>query len=173
MIEQPTRSCGPCVECCRVIKVDDTGDGGGDGDGDGFSKPADVMCAHCTTSGCGIYDTRFKVCRTFLCGWLADTRELLRDRDRPDRSRIIITAPGELCPPTLYNRRVLVAHECDPMSSETTGRELIDRLVRKGYIVIVAARSVDSRSVRCNDDRIAQKVWGYLVREATQSGGTV
>ena len=163
---EPTRSCGPCTECCRVIQVDDVGDG--------FSKPADQLCVNCTATGCGIYDTRYEVCRTFQCGWLSDRRELLRERDRPDRSGIIITAPGELCPPILFGRKVLVAHECAPGAAEMTpGSTLIDRLTRRGYVVVVAARSTDSRIVRANDPAIADKVWRWLLREASHQSSSL
>ena len=53
-----------------------------------FDKPAGTMCQHCTGTGCGIYETRYDVCRGFLCGY----RQLpaLGDAWRPDRSGIMI-----------------------------------------------------------------------------------
>src|SRR5438128_1437727 len=71
--------CGGCTVCCTALPIVED-----------FTKPAGVTCQHCTSTGCGIYETRYPICRTFLCGWL-----LLPGLDeswRPDRSGILIRA---------------------------------------------------------------------------------
>jgi len=68
--------CGGCTVCCTALPITE------------FAKPAGVTCQHCTAAGCGIYETRYDICRSFLCGWL-----LLPGLDeswRPDRSGILI-----------------------------------------------------------------------------------
>jgi hypothetical protein len=55
---------------------------------DEFAKPAGTLCQHCTGTGCGIYETRYDVCRGFLCGYRM--LPALGDVWRPDRSGIMI-----------------------------------------------------------------------------------
>jgi hypothetical protein len=69
-------SCGSCTVCCLALRIDE------------FGKQAGVMCQHCTGTGCGIYETRYQVCRGFMCGWRLLTG--LGDAWRPDRSGILI-----------------------------------------------------------------------------------
>lgn len=73
----PRPDCGGCTVCCTALPIEAD-----------FTKPAGVTCQHCTTGGCGIYETRYAICRGFFCGWL-----LLPGLDenwRPDRSGILI-----------------------------------------------------------------------------------
>jgi len=69
-------SCGTCTVCCLALGIKEP------------SKPAGVMCQHCTGTGCGIYETRYEVCRGFLCGWRMVSQ--LGDAWRPDRSGILL-----------------------------------------------------------------------------------
>ncbi len=72
------RDCGGCTVCCTELKVDTPE----------FRKKPQVPCQHLSAKGCGIYETRFPICRTFLCGWrLFDD---LNDGWRPDRSGVVI-----------------------------------------------------------------------------------
>lgn len=73
-------SCGSCTVCCLVLRIDE------------FTKPAGTLCQHCTGKGCGIYETRYDVCRGYLCGWR--TLPKLGDDWRPDRSGILLTIIG-------------------------------------------------------------------------------
>lgn len=82
------RTCGDCTVCCSELKIDTPE----------FRKKPFVMCRHNTGTGCGIYESRFPVCRSFLCGW-----RLFAELDegwRPDRSGVIVMrkAPAELPP---------------------------------------------------------------------------
>jgi hypothetical protein len=70
------KSCGTCAVCCHSLRVVE------------LSKPAGVMCGHCTGTGCAIHATRFEICRTFYCGWRIVKQ--LDDSWRPDRSGVII-----------------------------------------------------------------------------------
>jgi hypothetical protein len=68
--------CGTCTVCCLALGIKESG------------KAAGVMCQHCTGTGCGIYETRYEVCRGFLCGWRMISQ--LDDAWRPDRSGILL-----------------------------------------------------------------------------------
>src|SRR5436190_12415704 len=81
------RSCGECTVCCTALVVDTTE----------FRKTSGVTCSHCTREGCGIYATRYPICRTYFCGWIQ-----LPELDpawRPDRSGVIVTPQRDNIPP--------------------------------------------------------------------------
>ncbi|MGA2894952.1 MAG: hypothetical protein ABSE22_18965 [Xanthobacteraceae bacterium] len=70
------RSCGSCALCCKLLGLLDSGKMG-------------RWCPHCLkSSGCGIYDSRPEVCRTFNCVWLTDAE--FGDEWQPTRSKIVI-----------------------------------------------------------------------------------
>ncbi|MBV8393775.1 MAG: hypothetical protein JOY81_11390 [Alphaproteobacteria bacterium] len=74
-----SRSCGGCSECCVVLRVDTPE----------FKKKADVPCEHlCQGGGCGIYETRFPVCRSWHCAWRM-MGELLPEEARPDKTGVL------------------------------------------------------------------------------------
>src|SRR5580704_13545357 len=57
----PGRTCGTCMLCCKVMRVDE------------LSKPSGVLCSHAITgSGCTIREQRPSACRRFFCGWRLD-----------------------------------------------------------------------------------------------------
>jgi hypothetical protein len=74
----PRTTCDGCTVCCTALPITE------------FDKPSGITCQHCTASGCGIYETRYAICRTFLCGWLL--LPALDESWRPDRSGILIRA---------------------------------------------------------------------------------
>ena len=81
------RPCGGCSVCCTHLTVDSPD----------FSKAAGVACKHCLSPGCGIYETRYDICRTYRCGW--KHAAWLPEAMRPDRSGVVIDfseteAPG-------------------------------------------------------------------------------
>src|SRR5581483_1379015 len=54
-----------------------------------IGKEAGIYCRHCIPGkGCGIYETRFDICRTFLCGWRMVPA--LGPEWRPDKSGILM-----------------------------------------------------------------------------------
>ena len=74
----PPGSCGSCVVCCEALKINSPE----------ITKKSGVLCQHCTGGGCGIYETRPQVCRSFYCGW-----RMIKgfgEDWRPDRSGILI-----------------------------------------------------------------------------------
>lgn len=73
------RQCGDCTACCE---------------GWLSAKSLDMKpgrpCAHCTASGCAIYESRPQdPCIDFVCGWLQEGSPLPEDM-RPDRSGVIV-----------------------------------------------------------------------------------
>jgi len=67
--------CGECTECCAVFEIEE------------INKPKHKLCAHCTSKGCSIYESRPEVCQTFECAYLnSDWKKELR----PDKSGVII-----------------------------------------------------------------------------------
>ena len=74
----PGRSCGTCVVCCYLTDIDTPE----------LKKPPGTVCEHCTGTGCGVYETRPPICRTFHCGWRYAAH--LDEDWRPDRSGIFI-----------------------------------------------------------------------------------
>jgi hypothetical protein len=56
--------CNGCTLCCLLTDLPI------------LEKPAGVMCKHCTSNECGIYQDRPKACRDFLCAY--------RTEDMPD-----------------------------------------------------------------------------------------
>jgi hypothetical protein len=72
-----SNSCGSCTVCCHSLRVIE------------LDKPAGILCKHCLPGkGCGIYETRYEICRTFLCGWRQVPQ--LGDAWRPDRSGVLM-----------------------------------------------------------------------------------
>lgn len=55
----PTRECGDCTLCCKIMGIRE------------LDKPPGVWCGHCRPArGCAIYDSRPQECRKFVCGYL-------------------------------------------------------------------------------------------------------
>lgn len=86
----PSKSCGECNLCCTELPIETPE----------LRKKAQTSCVHLTTKGCGIYATRFPICRQFLCGWMLFP-ELAADW-RPDRSGVLILQVPQISIPKIY-----------------------------------------------------------------------
>jgi hypothetical protein len=75
----PDRTCGSCTACCVQLDID-TPD---------LRKPEKVACPHLASCGCGIYETRPPVCRTWHCLWRRISA--LPDSVRPDRCNVLFS----------------------------------------------------------------------------------
>jgi hypothetical protein len=73
------KSCGDCTVCCTALAIETPE----------LRKAPGIACAHCTPKGCGIYETRFAICRTYFCGWFGLTE--LDESWRPDNSGLLIS----------------------------------------------------------------------------------
>jgi hypothetical protein len=74
------RTCGECQACCNgwlAAEVLGHQMGGG------------VPCRFLRPEGCGIYESRPELCRSFVCGWLKPGSPF-PEHWRPDRSGLII-----------------------------------------------------------------------------------
>jgi hypothetical protein len=136
--ESPSRRCGSCTLCCKVLGVAV------------LDKPAGVWCRHCRPSqGCAIYEGRPQECRTFGCLWLANPS--FPDELKPERSKLVFVLEAE-------GKRVIAY--CDPgsplawkeaanyrmlknmaMKSVETGRQVVVAL-REHYTAILPDRDV-------------------------------
>lgn len=77
----PTRSCGSCSLCCKVMSVNE------------LEKPADRWCPHAKPGvlhACRIYADRPHGCRVFHCLWRLG---IGRPEDRPDKTHLVLV-PG-------------------------------------------------------------------------------
>jgi hypothetical protein len=55
-----------------------------------LKKPWGTWCPHCSPGkGCNIYDARPAECRSFMCGWLVDSK--FGPEWKPDKSKMLIT----------------------------------------------------------------------------------
>ncbi|HJR56975.1 MAG TPA: hypothetical protein VJ798_10370 [Rhizomicrobium sp.] len=72
----PGRSCGDCTVCCTWLAIDKPE----------IQKESGVTCKHCTAQGCGIYETRYPICRDYYCGWRG--MDIFDESWRPDRSGV-------------------------------------------------------------------------------------
>jgi hypothetical protein len=75
----PSRECGSCTACCRVLPIRTPE----------LEKTSHVLCAKCREGiGCRIYETRPKLCREYFCGWR--WLEALPEAWRPDESGVFV-----------------------------------------------------------------------------------
>jgi len=73
----PGRSCGDCTVCCTWPTIDKPE----------IQKLSGSTCKHCTTQGCGVYETRYPICRDYYCAWRA--MDMFDESWRPDRSGVL------------------------------------------------------------------------------------
>jgi hypothetical protein len=141
---QSENSCGACAVCCLALRIDE------------FSKPAGTMCQHCTGTGCGIYETRYEVCRGFLCGYRMVPA--LGDAWRPDRSGILIL--------TMEQKNVPEEHRAAGMGMQFVilgGEKAIRRRGFAEYVATLVSRNV---AVYMSADSPKTLINKYLVKQA-------
>jgi hypothetical protein len=121
------RSCGDCIACCVVPKIDTPE----------LRKPEGVVCPNCTGKGCAIYDRRPAVCHDFNCGWKRIAS--MPAEARPDQSGIMITVESHLPPRNLFEHLFLVAVVTkDPRDLETPmANDILDMLSQNVLPVFV------------------------------------
>jgi hypothetical protein len=125
----PTRSCGECTVCCKVLLIDDPS----------LQKLPGVLCANCKEgAGCQIYAMRPSPCRGFDCGWMLMSE--LGDDLRPDRSGILIRHIREHIPPGLapVGLNFLLYDRTDVIGPGFAN--YLSRLVAQGIAVFLSIR---------------------------------
>jgi hypothetical protein len=119
------RPCGDCSVCCTHLVIDTPG----------FAKAAGVACAHCRSPGCGIYETRHDICRTYRCGW--KHAAWLPEAMRPDRSGVVIDFSETDAPGHDLEARLLAYR--DPADFERNpAPDVIASLVEQTVLVQIA-----------------------------------
>jgi hypothetical protein len=120
------RACGECSACCTVKPINTPE----------LTKAPGITCRHCLASGgCGVYETRFPVCREYRCAWkiLGWIPEPLR----PDRSGVLIDivdsdAPGHELEATLLAFRDPADLEHHPIP------DIVASLIEQGVLVFLS-----------------------------------
>ena len=122
--------CGPCEACCVALKIE----------APELRKPSGRPCAHLARTGCGIYETRPQVCRTFLCGW-----RLLPELDaswRPDLSGVMLLRLSEREVPGPYRAAgsgwVFVILDDRKAFTPRLARHIADLVARKSAVYLSA-----------------------------------
>ena len=77
------RDCGGCTVCCSLLPIDTPE----------LCKVPGVPCVQLKAHGCGIYETRFPICRTYHCGWRK--LAMLDESWRPDLSGVLVSPHGD------------------------------------------------------------------------------
>jgi hypothetical protein len=117
------RPCGDCSVCCTVKPINTPE----------LTKAPGIACRHCLASGgCGIYETRFPVCREYRCSW--KILGWIPEQIRPDRSGVLIDithsdAPGHELEATLLAFRDGADFERHPMP------DIVASLIEQGVLV--------------------------------------
>lgn len=127
----PGRECNECTVCCINLRIEEPE----------LQKKADEPCPHlCSNKGCGIYNHRPKVCRTWYCGWRI--MPFVKDDMRPDKSRILIKTDGS---------SLLIFQ---PLEQESTSKLLNENVMEAIATVVLndfrAKLSVPTRAGYCN-----------------------
>ena len=73
----PGRTCGDCTICCTWPTINKPE----------IQKRSGVTCKHCTATGCGIYESRYPICRDYYCAWRA--MDIFGEDWRPDRCGVL------------------------------------------------------------------------------------
>jgi Fe-S-cluster containining protein len=114
----PTNHCGECRACCFFPKLNTeiTGD-----------KPAGQWCTHCSGTGCKIYWNRPKVCREYVCVWLASQKrnDRMKPELRPDKCGVIFLDDSTTNDPLVFE-----VHGGEPNADAW---EYIKEMQRLGY----------------------------------------
>jgi hypothetical protein len=81
---EPGRTCAGCTACCHILPIIEVD----------VQKPANATCVNCIVGvGCGIYETRYHVCRRFMCDWVL--QETIGQHWRPAESHMVLVSDDE------------------------------------------------------------------------------
>jgi hypothetical protein len=118
------RPCGDCRLCCKVFPLPV------------LEKPAGAWCRYSCAGGCAIHGLLMpEVCRRYDCFWRE--HDDLLESWRPDRIGIVVTESGNVTigchplPVVLFEEDIAGASRCE------AGREMLDRLISRGFAVMI------------------------------------
>jgi hypothetical protein len=124
------KTCGPCQVCCVALKIK----------APELRKESQVPCPHLVQKGCGIYDSRPAVCRSFLCGWRLMPE--LNESWRPDLSGVMLLPLSQAQTPQAYRAAgpgwVFVISDAGKAITPRLGR-LIAGMVTRRVAVFLSA----------------------------------
>lgn len=121
------RACGECTACCKAFHIAE------------LDKPANVLCHHCSDTGCSIHAARPPVCRDYFCLWRRIAA--MPDGARPDRLGIIFSLVKGYMPVTPFERLCIVARAIDDPAAFNTAaaRTAIAMLFAEGSLPVFIA----------------------------------
>jgi hypothetical protein len=158
----PGRECGACVKCCEVLRVEHPE----------LRKPAGILCSHNTGTGCGIYETRPSVCRSWYCLWRRISA--MPERARPDQLGIIFTVEGNDASANPFEHLYVAARAVtSPADLETPDAlTAFAMFIREGSLPLWVGFGRELR-LRYPDERLvdailhpSETVWQHLVPKA-------
>jgi hypothetical protein len=73
----PGKACGTCMMCCKLPRIEE------------LEKPPGLWCRHAVIGkGCGNYENRPPVCRSFYCQWILDSS--LGPEWKPEKAKFVM-----------------------------------------------------------------------------------
>jgi hypothetical protein len=122
----PNRECGDCVACCDILEIRSPD----------LQKPAHVLCPHCVSGGCGIYENRPNVCRDWFCLWRRI--EALPDEMRPDKCGVVLSIGQHNPPRTVFEHAYIVARAIDDPSvfQTRTVKDALEMFAEEGSLPV-------------------------------------
>lgn len=131
------RTCGECEACCTTLAQLDLG------------KNENEACPHLASivnlngpvplfpnGGCSIFETRPETCKGYVCLWLVDPLNRMKEKDRPDRCGVIFTPTNPAARLGQEGRGpAVVAHECFQGAFDTYDGDRVLKVVKKHNLV--------------------------------------
>ncbi len=120
------RNCGSCIACCKILEIDKPE----------LKKPAEILCQHCTGTGCGVYTTRPAICRTWFCLWRRI--DAMPDFLRPDQIGVVFSL-DQFSPPRIpFERLYIVARAIsDPKAFDAPPvKAAIEMFIEQGALPV-------------------------------------
>jgi hypothetical protein len=155
------RECGECTVCCFLPHIATPE----------FTKPAKVLCQHCTGTGCGIYERRPNVCRTWHCAWRR--LERMADNLRPDICGVVFSLEVLNPAPSPFERAAIVGRVVDEAASlSPDAQAAFDTFISDEALPVWISRSFEKKLL-WPDEKLASAIlwpnttpWIHLLPKA-------
>ncbi|MDD3289118.1 MAG: YkgJ family cysteine cluster protein [Alphaproteobacteria bacterium] len=148
------RECDGCSICCRLPGIEDPE----------LSKPPYVSCEHCGSGGCGIYESRPKICREWFCLW----RRLkeMPDDARPDKIGAMVSLEHYSNTPLPFEKLYVIVRAVDDESvfDSPCVKNLIAMFVDEGSLPVWLGFNGKKKLVHPNLGWGQNKTAGGLLR---------
>ena len=120
------RECGACTVCCTAKPISSGG----------MVKPPGITCEHCTTHGCGIYETRYDICIGYLCGW--KWAPFIPEEMRPDKSGLLFDIIQEPAKDGYVGEVIILAFKDPEDFARGRGPDIISYLIDQNVAVYLS-----------------------------------